>query len=355
MTEIISLKQNSNNVILAEWNDFLVSSSESSFFCTSDYWDIYKSAFVLIMRDESGEMIAGVPFCFHSVSSFFEICRLESSVLVSDSLSEEQSQRIKMQVFEDLIVYLKEKKTVYLFISSKSRSNDLTVFNELNFNTSKCGTYNLDLEPDEAEIYKSFSKGHKSSIQKALKCGLDIKILEGESAVPYISDYCKIQDSLFERKKENFLSVYLKSESLLGKILRSNCSRNYLAIAYYNGQPAASALLVSFNKSIFYYAGASDFSLTRQTQATNLLQYEIIKSAKAAGFTQYDFGGAEPDVDPCSDMYGVYMFKKHFGGIYSGYDCGSLILNQRQYKLMKALGKYSNLRVFRGLVALFKK
>ena len=352
--EIIPLKQHSSSAILAEWNNFLLSTTESNFFCTTDYWNIYKNAYLLIRRDESDRIIAGVPFCFHSVSSFFKICRLESSVLVTDSLIDKQHQ-IKKQVFEELISYLKEKKTVYLFVSSKSRSNDLAVFNELNFNTSNCGTYNLDLEPDEAEIYKSFSKGHKSSIQKALKCGLDIKILEGKSAVPYISDYCKIQDSLFERKKENFLSVYLKSESLLGKILRSKYCKNYLALAYYNGQPAASALLVSFNKTIFYYAGASDFSLTRQTQATNLLQCEIIKFAKATGFTQYDFGGAELNVDPCSDMYGVYMFKKHFGGIYSGYDCGSLILNQRQYKLMKALGKYSNLRVFRGLVSIFKK
>jgi lipid II:glycine glycyltransferase (peptidoglycan interpeptide bridge formation enzyme) len=355
MNEVLSLKQNSTSNFIDDWNNFLLSTSESNFFCSSDYWDIYKNAHVIVLRNNENKIIAGVPFCFHSVSSFFKICRLESSVLVADSVTNTEKNELKEQIFNNLITYLKTKKTVYLFISSKSRSNDISIFNELEFITSKSGTYILNLEQDENEIYKSFSKGHKSSIQKAQKCGLDIKILEGKSAIPVISDYCKIQDKLFERKKESFLSVYLKSESLLTKTLNSKYCKTFLAMAYYNGEPAASAFLVSFNKTIYYYAGASDYNLTRQTQASNILHFEIIKYAKSNGFTQYDFGGAELNIEPTSDMYGVYSFKKHFGGAPFEYDCGSLILNHRQYRLMKMLGKYSNLLIFRGIVSLFKK
>ena len=355
MTEVLSLKQNSATGFIDEWNNFLLSTYESNFFCSSDYWDIYKNAHVIIQRNNENKIIAGVPFCFHSVSSFFKVCRLESSVLVADSVASPEKNELKKLLFNNLITYLKTKKTIYLFISSKSRSNDISIFNKLGFNASKSGTYILNLEQDDDDIYKSFSKGHKSSIQKAQKCGLDIKILEGKAAIPFISDYCKIQDKLFERKKESFLSVYLKSESLLEKILNSKYSKNYLAIAYYDGQPAASAFMVSFSKTIYYYAGASDYNLTRQTQASNLLHFEIIKYAKSHGFTQYDFGGAELNIEPTSDMYGVYSFKKHFGGAPFEYDCGSLILNHRQYRFMKMLGKYSNMLIFRGIVNLFKK
>ena len=139
-------------------------------------------------------------------------------------------------------------------------------------------------------------------------------------------------------------------------IFSSSYFRPYLALAYYDGKPAAGAILVPFDKSIFYYLGATDYELTKTSQASNLLHFEIIRYAKNSGYAIYDLGGGVPmNPDPKQYMYGVYIFKKNFGGTLTVFDGGYLIFSKNRYWLFQKLMKYKNHPLVRSVYNLMKR
>ena len=67
--------------------------------------------------------------------------------------------------------------------------------------------------------------------------------------------------------------------------------------------------------------------------APQLVQMEMIKYTREIGLKIYDFGGIRGDFNPKSPNYGVYEFKRGFGGYVVEY-IGEfdLILHKFQYK-----------------------
>lgn len=344
MTENLSIRFIPiNEIDYQEWNNFLLTTSESTYFCTTDYWKTFNDVCLLQIRNEKGDLIAGIPFRIQSVipfiGRFFKFCRVDSSVLVKQTLSEMEIKFLKKETFRSLINYLRKIHVVFLYISPMTRSNDAILLKEVGFGTDKCATFNIDLTKDENEIFKSFSKGNKSSIHFAQKKGVKIKIYEGESALMYLSEFCNLQDKLFEHKKDSYSRLYYKSESFIRSIFSSTFTKLYLAMAYYNDQPAAGAIIISYNKLIYYYLGASDFLITRDSQASNLLHYEIIKYAKSLGCDKYDLGGIPFNSDPSIQTYGVYKFKKSYGGLRCEYDIGNYVIKKIRYGIIWKLQK----------------
>ena len=328
-----------------EWNEFVASIPESTFFCTSDWWSAFKDSFILIIRNNTGEIVSGIPFRIASVlpliGHLFKFGWSDSSALVSEKLNEVEAYRIKQQTISELVNYLKDKVIAFT-VSSKVRSYDAKLLMNLGFSIEKCATLIIDLSKDLDVICKSFSKGNKSSVHKGEVLGVKVSINEGVSGYPYISDYCRLQRTLFDRKKRGYSDIYYKDESYLRSILGAHYNRVYLAMAYYNGMPAAGAVLISCKKQLYYYLGASDSAVTRVSQASNYLHYEIIKFAKASGFLTYDFGNIPFTPDSGKPDYGVYIFKNGFGGIRKEYDHGNLILNKFRYRIIWRLRQAEN-------------
>lgn len=351
--------ENIKNLNSEEWDSFVQSSTEGNFFSTTDYWKVYHSeAYFLLLRVD-GHIIAGLPFAIQNVfpviGRFFKFCRAETSVIVIDDIEIEQANEIKYQTLAFFMTYLKKQSVILFSITSKIRTSDGVVFKKLGFKTGRTGTYKIDLTQDINDIYRNFSKGHKSSVQKAIKSNVEIKFYDKDDAKSRINEFIDLQGSLFDRKKDSFSVLYLKSDGFVKEILDSTYHKCYMAIAYYNNRPAAGAILVTFKGLIYYYLGASDFSLTRESQAANLLQFEIIKFAKSEGLTVYDFGTADVVLNPQSPMYGVYLFKKNFGGYIEEYDSASSVLNPSRYRLMKFLNRLLKYKFFSTIFSLVKK
>jgi lipid II:glycine glycyltransferase (peptidoglycan interpeptide bridge formation enzyme) len=341
-----------------EWNEFLLTTSEATFFCTTDWWRSFENSFVLQIKDQDRRIIAGIPFRILSVvpllGSFFKFCMLDSSAIVSQVYNKSDVYSLKKMVLDSLIKHLGHR-VIVLLISSKARSKDADLFRDMRFNVEKSATLIIDLTKEENEIFRLFSKGNKSSIRKAQKLGVQIKIFEGDSSLNYITDFCMLQESLFQYKEGSYSKIYSKSEDEIRKILTSVANKSYLAIAYFNEKPAAGALLLSYNNTIYYYLGASDHILTRTSQASNLLHYEIIKYAQIRRFSRYDLGGIPYSSDANDNIYGVYLFKKSFGGERTEYDHGNLIISKHRYWLIWKLRKYENQPVLRFIYTLLKK
>lgn len=84
-------------------------------------------------------------------------------------------------------------------------------------------------------------------------------------------------------------------------------------IAELRGEPLAMVIVYRFGERAYYMYGAS-YSRHRDTMPNHLLQWEAIGWAKQRGCTTYDMWGAPDELDQADPMWGVYRFKKGFGG-----------------------------------------
>lgn len=340
--EIVPLKNQDVNI----WEEFLRKTANNSFFATYDYISSFGNESFFLIKRNKAEIVSALPFVIQRlvpvVGKFMEICRVETEVLILNTYSTEESLNIKKEMFQKLIDHLKTRFVATLYITTKIRSNDAEIYQALGFETNKCGTYLINLENDIDSIYRNFSKGHKSAVQKAIKCGVDVSVYKNEQAKDHIFEFLETQKKLYERRQKTLSVLYLKSEGFLNTILSSKYHDVYVTIASYNNQTAATAIFVSYNDTIYYYAGNSNYDLVRESQAANFLQFEMIKFAQSAGYKYYDFGGAEIDPEPENELYGVTLFKKNFGGYLETYDCGKIIINKRVNDIVKVISKLQN-------------
>ncbi|MFQ5943849.1 MAG: lipid II:glycine glycyltransferase FemX, partial [Anaerolineales bacterium] len=68
-----------------------------------------------------------------------------------------------------------------------------------------------------------------------------------------------------------------------------------------------------FGNTGWYLYGMST-NLHREKMPNHLLHWEAIRWAKEQGCKVYDFVGAPNELDESDSMWGVYRFKKGFGG-----------------------------------------
>lgn len=109
-----------------------------------------------------------------------------------------------------------------------------------------------------------------------------------------------------------------------------------LLVAYLDKMPLAAMFLVLSSHRATYLYGASS-SENRNYMPTYALQWKAIQIAKASGCTEYDMFGVSPKAEPSHPMYGLYKFKKGFGGeIYHQLGCWDYPLIENKYSVMQA-------------------
>lgn len=86
-----------------------------------------------------------------------------------------------------------------------------------------------------------------------------------------------------------------------------------LYIAACGGEDLAAIITLFRGEEAVYLYGASSDS-RRNLMAPHLLQWTVIRDARAFGCRRYDLFGIPPDGDPSHPMAGLYRFKTGFGG-----------------------------------------
>jgi len=86
-----------------------------------------------------------------------------------------------------------------------------------------------------------------------------------------------------------------------------------LFLAYYDNVPVAGVYIFAFGQKIWYMYGASSNEY-RNVMPNQALHWHVIQWAKQQGYKIYDLWGVP--AHPCEGhpLYGVYRFKKGFGG-----------------------------------------
>jgi peptidoglycan pentaglycine glycine transferase (the first glycine) len=86
-----------------------------------------------------------------------------------------------------------------------------------------------------------------------------------------------------------------------------------LLVAEYDGEALAASFVLAFGRYA-YYAHAASSEARRELKAANKIVWEAIRWAKKEGYEVFDFWGIPRDPSPGNPLYGVYTFKKGFGG-----------------------------------------
>lgn len=166
--------------------------------------------------------------------------------------------------------------------------------------------FRLSLEPEPEAIFNNFHQKTRYNIRLAAKKGVSIRVATRED----LPVFYKI---LLETAKRDRFMVrsYEYFEDLWRYLVERNMAR--LFMADYEGQAIAGTLAFNFGDKAWYIYGASS-NRHRDAMPNYLLQWEMIQWAKGLGCRMYDFRGVSGDLSPDNPLYGLFRFKKGFGG-----------------------------------------
>ena len=130
--------------------------------------------------------------------------------------------------------------------------------------------------------------------------------------------------------------MQVKSITFLIELFRSLRSKAYLGIAYTpEDKPASYAIMLVTKNKMVYYRGGSDHSFNRIYAASNVLIQKFIEFAAGNNIELFDMGGFPVYPSNSHPAYGVYRFKKSFGGELKIYYSGHKVISSIKYWLFE--------------------
>jgi lipid II:glycine glycyltransferase (peptidoglycan interpeptide bridge formation enzyme) len=165
----------------------------------------------------------------------------------------------------------------------------------------------VDLNASESAILAQMKPKGRYNIGVARRYGVSIV----EDASPQgIEDFLNICAETFARKNLDGRdpSYFYDLISILSALERGS-----VFFAEYQATRLATALVVYFGRTATYYYGGSRTS-HRNVMAPYLLQFEIMRKAKAFGCQRYDLFGVAPQSELSNGWTDISVFKRKFGG-----------------------------------------
>ena len=184
----------------------------------------------------------------------------------------------------------------------------------------------LDLRVEEGALAASLNPRTRYNIGLAARRGVEVSVV-GENE---LEEFYRLLEGTSNRSHFPIHSLdYYQS---LWKSLAPR-GQAHLLTARYQGETLSTVMLLTMGTSAYYMYGGSSTN-HRNLKPSDLLQWEAIRWAKKQGCQTYDFWGIPDEVgrqvtarqdaqidvstgaraDPSRDLWGVYQFKRGFGG-----------------------------------------
>src|SRR6185437_2099478 len=120
-------------------------------------------------------------------------------------------------------------------------------------------------------------------------------------------------DSFHVYPKQLFRDMLVKYSA--ERAARDATAEMALLLAEYDGEPIAAATVAVLGKwSWNLHSGSSGQPEHRKLRPNYLLQWECMRWVKAHGGERYDWRTIPDVLEPGQELYGVYEFKRGFGG-----------------------------------------
>ncbi len=157
----------------------------------------------------------------------------------------------------------------------------------------------------EEEVLAGFHSKTRYNIRLALKNEVECYVGTRDELPQFhaIMQETGSRDGFIIRSLDYFTRMY---DALAPENLR-------LYLCRYQGNIVSGAIAIHYGNKVWYLYGASS-NAYRNVMPNYLMQWEMIKWAVSLGCDVYDFRGVSGDLSEDNPLYGLYRFKKGFGG-----------------------------------------
>ena len=165
----------------------------------------------------------------------------------------------------------------------------------------------LDIRPGAEQLLANFKMTWRQNVRSAERKGVIIREANGEADFDTYYELLKLTS-----ERDDF---FIHGKDYHKEILRHFASKGdaVLYLAEHEGEAIAAKMLIRFGDWCWDMFGASSNS-KRNLKPTYLLQYRCIQWAKERGCSYFDFRTIPEILEPGEEMWGVYEYKKGFGG-----------------------------------------
>lgn len=334
----INIKYQSN-IDEETWNNFINQTENCSLFSTIEYYKLLKANIFFITAYDKDNKLIGGTICrirgtVFPLSFFSRSLWIESGLLVKKN-NDSSEKQIKI----DLLKYIEEKaralNCVIISFNHWSRETEREIFSSNSFDVFPNCTFVSDLTLSQEELFARLDNKIKPSLKKARQNSLNFNVVS-KANLKLISDFYCLYELTYKRaiKTNKNSSMTLKQQDFINGILQTDKLNCYLSYITYKDKLVAGSILVKMGETIIIYIAASDIEINREVGASSLLFWENILWAKKNGFKYIDFGGVPDNPSPENPAYGVYRFKKRFGGNLKEYLIGKKILAPFRAKVL---------------------
>jgi len=153
------------------------------------------------------------------------------------------------------------------------------------------------------DLRKGLAQKWRNRLNKAERAGLSIT---AGTAAELFDEFTVVYEEMLARK-DLAPTADLHHHRHIQALLPSELKMDVL-LAYQDGRICAGMIASAIGDTAVYLFGATN-DLGRQTSASYLLQWELVKLLKQRGMREYDLNGINPERNP-----GTYHFKKGLAG-----------------------------------------
>jgi peptidoglycan pentaglycine glycine transferase (the first glycine) len=186
----------------------------------------------------------------------------------------------------------------------------------------------VDIRPDEKTLLANMKEKWRYNIRLAGRKGVTVRKGEGQAdfdAFYRIYETTSTRDQFFIHNKafyQEVLHLFARDDHTAPLVptgndaLASSFAQQVgaaLFLAEYEGQPIAGTIVLYLGRWSWYMYGASA-NEQRERMPNHLLQWTGIQWAREHGCWYYNFRGIPDVLEEGQELWGVYLFKRGFGG-----------------------------------------
>lgn len=293
------------------WEGFLLVQKPGTFLQSWNWGDVNKKIGYKIKRFgfyQENELL-GIALCVHQPAK-----RGPHILIPGGPVINYENSKLVRYVFFELKRYAKDEGVWFVRIRSdiEDKPEIWRLFKNVGMNPAPMhvhgeNTLILDIGRSEEEVLAGMRKNTRYLIKKSLKEDYSVTSgLNGER----IENLYKLQKETVKRHKFiGFKKRLFKAElDIFGKDDQALCFE-----CKKGNDLLASAIIIFYaGKAFYHFSGSSNIS--RETNASYYLQWQIIKEAQKRNIKYYDFWGIAAKENPKHRFWGVTVFKRGFGG-----------------------------------------
>lgn len=258
-------------------------------------------------------------------------------------VSEEVQQKYQQELIDTMREWAKQEHVVMFNLTHWVRGRNLPYLN-----VEHNATFFLPLQETSEVQWKLVESKQRNIVRKGEKNGVLVQIYNGKNAITKLPTLQKLRAQTQQHAigKNSNASMLLKSDKFFENLIRNTDAT--LFIGYVEGIPATVAVMIASGETAYYYSGGSDYELNRQTGSSAYVIWKAIEYYRELPGVKYmDMGGVPVTPESSHPAYGVYAFKRSFGGVYMEFDAGVIPINRCKYALLRfALSQRWLLRLF---------